>query len=203
LFCIVVFLGVIRGFLPFLRGHDNVSPNAPPSFQEIAAMAGSWRLLLCVAVVSLCVTSGASAFGGRSSRSQAAPSVSYYYAQPYYYYCPSAPLVIPVPDARPTPAPPSQTKEPPMQKATSDALPPVILATHASPVGKDRCRVGFWNLTGRDVTLTIDGKARTLPKNQEVTLELASQFAWQIDQQAQHIERVPTGQGVFEVVIRE
>jgi hypothetical protein len=184
-------------------------------------MAGAWRLSLCVVTASMLAASSANAFGSRLGPWRSPATVSYYYAVPYYYYCPPLPMVIPVPDARsgyaiPTPAPPSSTPEPPLQKAPAKAVTdprlPVIVVSHAlggshvagaAPLPKDCCRVGFWNLSGRDVTLVINGKAWNLSKNRAVTLDLDRQFAWQIQGGTQHVERVPQGQSAHEVLIRE
>jgi hypothetical protein len=183
-------------------------------------MAGGWRLSLCVVAVSLLAATSANAFGGRFCTSRSPATVSYYYVVPYYYYCPP-PMVIAVPDARPgyaipTPAPPSPTGEPPLQKgpakAVNDLRLPVIVTSHAlggthvpgvAPLPKDRCRVGFWNLSGRDVTLVIDGKAWQLSKDRAVTLDLDRNFAWQIQGGTQRVERVPDGLAAHEVLIRE
>jgi hypothetical protein len=179
-------------------------------------MAGSWRLVLGVVVAALSA-SPAEAFNGRLGWWRTPPTVSYYYVAPLYYYCPPlGPTVIPVPDAssgwaRPTAAPPSQTAEPPLQrKAAGDPRMPVITASHAlgtftpgkSPT-PDRCRVGFWNLTGRDVTVQVEGKSVVVLRDKAVTLDLDRQFIWQIAGQTQHIERVPEGQPTYEVIMRE
>jgi hypothetical protein len=183
-------------------------------------MAGTWRLAVSVVALSLLVTSPAHAFGGRFGVWSAPPTVAYYYAPPVYsagpyYYCPPTqtpmPRIIPVPDARPSP-----TGEPPLRnsndKTSNDLRMPVIVTAHAiggnyvpgsSPLAKDRCRVGFWNLSGREVTLRIDGKAWTLPKNREVTLDLERQFSWQVEGRPQHVERVAEGGASHEVVVRD
>ena len=189
-------------------------------------MAGIWHLTFFVVVVSALTTSSASAFGGRfSSWNAPATTVHYYYAVPSnywavpYYYCPpmTTPRVIPVPDARPTAAPPSPTGEPPMQKmiekkVSNDSKMPIIVTSHAvggnyvpgtTPLAKDRCRVGFWNLSGREVTLLIDGKAWKLAKDRAVTLDLELQFSWHVEGSPQHIERITDGQTSHEIVIRE
>ena len=185
-------------------------------------MAGAWRLSLCVVTVSLLAATSANAFGSRLGSWRSPATVSYYYVVPYYYYCPPLPMVIPVPAATrpgyaiPTPAPPSATGEPPLQKvpakAVNDPRLPVIVTSHAlggshlpgaAPLPKDRCRVGFWNLSGRDVTLLIDGKAWKLSKDRAVTLDLDRQFAWQIQGGTQRVERVPEGLATHEVLIRE
>lgn len=176
-------------------------------------MAG--RILLSVIVACLSVSS-ASAFNGRFGlwRPPAPPTVTHYYVAPLYYCLPTAPQVIPVPDAspfaRPTPAPPSSTKEPPLQKMSQktpdDPRMPVIITAHAGTVATkpaERCKVGFWNLSGRDVVLTIDGKAMKLAKDRAVTLDLDREFVWQVEGQPQHVERVLPTLATHEVVIRE
>ncbi len=160
-------------------------------------MAGAWRILAGVVAVSLCVASVAQAqtFGGCWSYG---PAVFYYYSPPVYYYYPR---VIAVPDALPTPAPPSA--------ASTRERPPMIITTRALASGaagtptKERLKIGFWNLTGRDITLTVAGKVRTLAKNRSVTLDLEREFSWQLDRLPAHIERVPDGLAVHEVVMRE
>ena len=180
-------------------------------------MAGFWRLSLSVGITALFAASIAHAFNGRLGMSRVA-TVSQSYVLPYsYYYCPTSPTVIPVPDARPgqaipTPAPASSTAEPPLQKkVANDPRMPLIVTSHAiggnyvpgSSLPKDRCRVGFWNLAGREVTLVIEGKAYTLPKDRAVTLDLERQFAWQVAGRSQHVERIAEGQASHEVVIQE
>jgi hypothetical protein len=184
-------------------------------------MAGLGRLSICVIAVCLLTASSAPAFGGRFGCWGVPPTTTYYYYYapmpiwPPYPHCPpmTLPRVMPVPDARPTAAPPSQTGEPPLQKRTSnDPRMPVIVPSHAvgsnlipgnAPLAKDRCRVGFWNLSGRDVTLVIDGKSRTLAKDRSLTLDLERQFSWQVEGRPQHVERVREGQTTLEFVIRE
>ena len=90
-------------------------------------MAGLVRLAI-VGIISTTAASSASAFGGRFfGWSYGPPTVRYYYAMPApwvapYDYCVPAPgpKVMAIPDARPTPAPPSQTAEPALQKTAAD-----------------------------------------------------------------------------------
>ncbi|MSQ97083.1 MAG: hypothetical protein EXR98_21370 [Gemmataceae bacterium] len=185
-------------------------------------MAGTSRLALGVFASLLLIVSSADAFGGRfgirrSSAYYSVPSTSGFWLDPN---CLPLPKVLPVPDAgrtqkfaTPTTAPPSPTAEPPLQKKTSnDPRMPVITTAHslpsgfvpgAAPLPKERCRVGFWNLSGREVTLTVDGKTWTLTKDRSLTLDLDRQFAWQIAGQALRVERVPEGQAAQEVLIRD
>jgi hypothetical protein len=127
-----------------------------------------------------------------------------------------SPIVAPL--AVPTPAPPSKhTAEAPlgtrveMPLADKDVKLPAIakpgptvfeLRPNVSPPAKERCRVGFWNLTGRDVTLVVDGKSQLLPRDRAVTLELPREFSWQIDQQPARSERVANEKASHEIVIR-
>jgi hypothetical protein len=190
-----------------------------PVYHGDCSMVRFPRLAFGVLFIWLALVSNADAFGGRFGIWPS--SASYYstYAVPAYwiqpYYCIPAPTIVPVPDAprmpyaRPTPAPPSQSAEPPLHrsgKAPSDLQAPVVGGNYASntapSTGKDRCRVGFWNLTGRDVTLTVDGKTWSLAKDRATTLELDRRFTWQADRQSERAVSVPEGQSTFEVVIR-
>jgi hypothetical protein len=158
---------------------------------------------------------------------------SYYYPAYYYvptvrYYapveirpitpCPAALTSVPVtsgipPYAQPFPAPPSQNKEPPLDKK---GLPPPKVSESrsfspspsedksimVSGPAKGACRVGFWNITGRDVTLTIDGKAVQVPANRNVTLTLGREFSWHVEGQPNQQERVPDDKAAHEIVLR-
>ena len=193
-------------------------------------MTGICRFSLGIVAVSLIVVQPSFAFHGRSGSGRGPATSSSYTAPTFwilpYYNCPPAATVIPVPDAKPrsifanpVPAPPSPTGEPPLRrpemppaKTSSDPRMPVIVTSHAlgggyvpgaAPLPQERCRVGFWNLSGRDVTLMVEGKMWTLARNRALTIDLERQFGWQIDQQPQHVERVPEGHASHEVVIRD
>jgi hypothetical protein len=172
-------------------------------------MAGSWRISLAVLATFFFLMPSASAFNGRVGY-WPTPSVGHscYWPSGSYYYCPPPVTVLRLADtcaAVPTPAPPSQTLEPPLRA-------PVINSTRSlggsydatpAPSAKDRCQVGFWNLSGRDVMLTIGGKTWALAKNRKVTLELQREFSWQADRGPQEVERVPENQSTHEVVVRD
>ena len=111
-----------------------------------------------------------------------------------------------------------QTPPPPMlpRMKSSDtrdlsAAPTVVAARSLSgnasapgvlPVPKELCRVGFWNLTGRDVTLVVDGRSHILAKDRAVTLDLRHRFTWRIDTSAEKTEQVGDDQTTHEVVVR-
>ena len=151
--------------------------------------------------------------------------VSVVYPAPVYVPAPApyvpapvapAPPLAPAPLlAPPSPAPPSQgatTAEPPL--APGPKGPPSVTESRSFATSTDAgrgeraasvvgtCRVGFWNVSGRDVTLLVDGRPRVLPRNQSVTLWLARQFHWQIDQRTAQTEQVPAGRNTLEIVIR-
>lgn len=148
-----------------------------------------------------------------------------YYAPAYYtpvIVCvptaPAAPVPVPiitpgVPYAQPVPAPPSQgprpqTGEPPLAdpgkgapKVSETRLTAKKIAADAG--AKDRCRVGFWNVSGRDVLLTVNGEQRLIPRDRSVTLTLGRSFAWQIDQRPVESGQVSAGNDTLEIVIRK
>lgn len=121
---------------------------------------------------------------------------SYYYAPPAYYSCTPAPMIVPVPDAK-------KAEVPPRKDAAGERMPKITAAHSLGMDPSKTCRVGFWNLTGREVTLTIEGKSWTLPKNQVLNFQMERNFTWQVNGQLQHIERVPDGQASYEVLVKE
>jgi hypothetical protein len=145
-----------------------------------------------------------------------APVVRYYapvlvYVQPAPM-CAAPLMVMPSPYARPFAAPPSSTREPPLDKKSLP--PPKVTESRSYPLTEDKslpavdvtgkgvCRVGFWNITGRDVTLSVNGKAVIVPANRNVTLSLGRQFSWQMEGQTAHDERVPEDKAAHEIVLR-
>ena len=66
----------------------------------------------------------------------------------------------------------------------------------------DRCAVGFWNLTGRDVTLSVDGKPQIIPQGKSLKLQLGRQFVWQIGGHEAQTEKVPMENSGVEIVLR-
>jgi len=168
-------------------------------------------------VVAL-LASSAGAFGGRganrpASSAAAVPAPPRYYvmpAAPCGGYAPMPPPPMPrpkvMPLANPLPAPASSSNEPPLNPKRA----PTISESRSyggvsqakADVPASRCRVGFWNITGGDVTLTVDGQTRTLPKDRAVTVNLPRAFVWHISGREAQSETVPEGQNVFEVILR-
>ena len=175
-------------------------------------MAGQLRVgkqTILLLAVALSVASQAWAASYPMSGPAYAPGS--YHCSPHFV--PYAIQVIPyhsvplMPWAVPTPAPPSASDA---QVAKSDRAPAISEARAASatdsaparPTEPGRCNVGFWNVTGRDVSLTIDGKAQALPKGHALTLSLPHRFQWQIEGREPHAETVPQEQNVYEVILR-
>jgi hypothetical protein len=177
-------------------------------------MTGFRGKVLLAGLLLLARTPSAPAWSG----SGYGPAHYSYYAAVYYQpvYYPVYPMCVPmIPTVKPPVKPPAQkpkmpaatTKEPPLGAKTKKA--PVITESrsqkgaYASGSSRERCKVGFWNLTGRDITLKVDGQERLLPRNRAITLTLARSFAWQIDQGETVTERVPDDQPFHEVLLRQ
>lgn len=69
------------------------------------------------------------------------------------------------------------------------------------PAG-NRVPVGFWNLTDRDITLTVDKQTHVVPKGKNLKLDLARQFVWRVDTREALNEQVPAAESGLEIVIR-
>lgn len=167
-------------------------------------MPGFWQVSTGASLLSL--VSAIEAFAGGPG---CWPPIYPIYSWPVpTYVYPGGVRVIPLVNSCetvPPPPMPPQSKEPPLQKQPQGLKPPRIDSTRSlsGADNKEQCSVGFWNLTGRDVTLTIDGKSVMMAKNRKITVELNRQFDWQADNGMQRMERVPVGQTTFEVVVRE
>lgn len=137
---------------------------------------------------------------------------------PVYVYAPGpcVPLMPPAPAtpravwALPYAAPPSTTTaEPPMQSPAKKA--PTVSEsrsqggsyTSTAPVADDICRVGFWNVAGKDLTLHLEGHVYVVPRDRAVTFEVPRRFVWQIEQHQAQTVHVPEGAKTHEVVLRQ
>ena len=189
-------------------------------------MAGTRAKLLLVALTLLGTSSSAHAWWGwrfwgygPSYYSPAYYGPAYYeYYAPAFSYCPSVavyPAIRPIPKIPTVPAkkatetvPVPTTKEPPPSSMLQKG--PTVTESRSTSrdiadgrPGPDHCKVGFWNLTGRDITLRVEGQPRVLAKNRAVTLDLARSFSWQVDQEQATTEQVPAEQRFHEVILRQ
>jgi hypothetical protein len=69
------------------------------------------------------------------------------------------------------------------------------------PAG-DHCALGFWNLTGRDVTVSVDGKPQVIPQGKSLKLQVSRQFVWQLSGHEALTEKLPTENSGMEIVLR-
>jgi hypothetical protein len=63
--------------------------------------------------------------------------------------------------------------------------------------------VGFFNQSDRDVRLTVDGQAVTLPRGHQVTARVTATFKWKVDDGLDVRTEVPTAAPGVDVVIRK
>ena len=86
------------------------------------------------------------------------------------------PLTLP-PDIPVAPAPPVEVKSSPLTGAARELKVNVFPAT-CTAVANGLCKVGFYNHTARDLSLTIEGKTLTLPAMSYVHAQLPPSFTW-------------------------
>jgi len=137
------------------------------------------------------------------------------YMNPSAYGNPAGPQM-----AKAAPAPASTSKEPPLsdpvtkEPAAKEPGPkaPVIiesrsqLGQYAEPVNLNPsviCKVGFWNLSGKDVHVAIGGKKYLLANERGLTLDLPRQFTWQMNAGEPRREDVPAARTIHDIVIKE
>jgi hypothetical protein len=123
--------------------------------------------------------------------------------------------------AAPQPAPPSPSSsaEPPLApRSSSDrGLQGAVESRRPGPPPHDtyyvarratvretpeRCAVTFWNMTGRNVTLTVNGQAYTLPAGDSLKLPLGRQFVWNVSGRETKQQVVPPEEVGVEIVLR-
>jgi hypothetical protein len=182
-----------------------------------------------LAVIGLVVLPAMAAGNGLRMRSQQQSSYYYYPTTSYYYYptataavcvaeaptfAPRAtqePALAPRKLAQPVPAGPSagtgKTVEPPRSPGVNESRSYfsayAVAPRDAQPrLAADRARVGFWNLSEVDLTLTIANQAYTLPRGKSVKLELPRQFVWRVDAREPQSEKMPESESALEIVIR-
>ena len=64
-------------------------------------------------------------------------------------------------------------------------------------------KIGFFNHSGKDLTLDVNGETVTLPSEQYVTLRLPRQFAWSIKGEKNRDVKVPSDADGLEIVFRK
>jgi hypothetical protein len=103
--------------------------------------------------------------------------------------------------AIPKPAPASQTSEPPVNSPTKRSLRDAR-SLGGDYSGADQCKVGFWNLSGREIAVKVNGSTRVIPPERAVMLDLAHEFVWHVDGREPQRVRVPDDKAAHEIVLR-
>ncbi len=128
--------------------------------------------------------------------------------------------------AQPIPAPPSRapatprTQEPPLSAPATPGISEsrkvpgateelsyfnayALAVTDAGSLIADRCRVSFWNLTDRPLTVKVADQSYVVQRNsQSMPMELSRQFVWRVDGREPQQERLPEGESGLVIVIR-
>jgi hypothetical protein len=174
-------------------------------------------------IVSLFLPMSAFAHGLGGWRSSA---MSYYYPAPICWQpCPIYMPICPPPGpGSAAPAPPGGAPEPPLAAPT--AAPPSagpispgkgqpevsesrsfyesfgVQSPSTDKPPADRCALGFWNLTGRDLTVSVAGQAHIVLRGKTLKLQVGRQFAWRLEGHEPQNETVPMENSGVEIVLR-
>jgi hypothetical protein len=114
------------------------------------------------------------------------------------------PLTLP-PDTPVAPDKPEKSvevKSSPLTGAARELKVSVFPATGTAATNGLR-KVGFYNHTARDLSLTIEGKTVNLPAMSYLHAQLPSAFTWKCGDKPAAKETVPAGSAGVDVVIRE
>jgi hypothetical protein len=79
---------------------------------------------------------------------------------------------------------------------------PTTAKQGASSSATSGAKVGFWNLSARDVTLQVSGKTHYLKAGQSLKLDLPRRFLWKVGDREIQTEEVPNQVPGVEIVIR-
>jgi hypothetical protein len=114
---------------------------------------------------------------------------------------PEPPLAAPLAPAKPSAATPGRS--PGFGESTSFYNAYSVAGQYRSrPVG-ERCMVDFWNLTGRDLVLRIEGEPpQVLPRGKSVPVAIGRQFRWQVEGRETQTTRIDDGESALQIVIR-
>jgi hypothetical protein len=78
-----------------------------------------------------------------------------------------------------------------------------VASQETAKPSSDRCKVDFWNLTGRDLVLRIDGGApKVLPRGKSLPVQVGRQFTWQVDGREAQATPIEGREAALQIVIR-
>ncbi len=110
------------------------------------------------------------------------------------------------PTAAPPSAEPSREAPAPRQPRVSES--PSYYDVYAvaprdtAEASSERCSASFWNLTDRDLTITVEGQSRVVPRGKSLPLAVGRKFVWQVQGREAQTQQVTTGESSLEIVIR-
>jgi hypothetical protein len=123
---------------------------------------------------------------------------------------------ISVPFKQPPSVKESTSQQPPDVKESTDQQPPKVKESTNKSYGSfysgppaggpvtdtTMCKVGFWNLSNRPITVRVSGEVHVLQVSQSLALILPRQFDYQLDLEAPQTEIVPAGRASVDIVLR-
>jgi hypothetical protein len=78
-----------------------------------------------------------------------------------------------------------------------------VASQGGSSIAGDHSNIDFWNLTGKDLVLRINGEAPLLlPRNKNLPLAAGHQITWQVEGHEAQTTRVRNGESALQIVIR-
>jgi hypothetical protein len=181
---------------------------------EDSSMSKTVGVASVVALLFLPLTAFANGFGWwrGGTMSNYCPVVVYVDPCPTYVPLSHQPIPGPqprqVPLAAPKAAPPSagpisaDKNRPEVTESRSFYEAFKVQPTISDKPALEQCALGFWNLTGRDVTVSVDGKTQVIPQGKSLKLQVGRQFVWQLGGHEALTEKVPTENSGLEIVLR-
>jgi hypothetical protein len=85
-------------------------------------------------------------------------------------------------------------------RSFSPSTPAVVESS--TPPASDKAKVSFWNVTGRDVVLRVEGQTHLLGQGKSLKLDLGRTFVWKMDDYQAQVEQVPASVPSMELVLR-
>jgi hypothetical protein len=98
--------------------------------------------------------------------------------------------------------PPGGVSESKYRPAAGDRPEVAVLPVDGDPPAGATRKVGFYNYTGRDLELKIEGNAVALPAKSFVTAEVPVRFTWRVGSAAEETTTIPANSAGVEVVLK-
>lgn len=74
--------------------------------------------------------------------------------------------------------------------------------TSGQPASADRASVTIWNLTGRTLVLSVNGRTLSISQGRKLEVETSRTFSWQVTGQSAEVTSVPEAQNGLTLAIR-